>query len=80
LPWMMRRWPNSECSAASMTTSPPRSRPTSKRIRGLLTQIHPALERALGPHLDHLAVADLLTRYPTPAALKTAGRRHIKAD
>ena len=25
---------------------------TSNRIRGLLTQIHPALERALGPHLD----------------------------
>ena len=35
---------------------------TSNRIRGLLTQIHPALERALGPHLDHPAVADLLTR------------------
>jgi transposase len=25
----------------------------SNRIRGLLTQIHPALERAIGPHLDH---------------------------
>lgn len=46
---------------------------TSNRIRGLLTQIHSALERALGPHLDHPAVADLLTRHPTPAALKTAG-------
>ncbi|MBG6185246.1 transposase [Arthrobacter sp. CAN_A214] len=52
---------------------------TSNRIRGLLTQIHPALERALGPHLDHPAVADLLTRYPTPAALKTAGRGHVRA-
>ena len=52
---------------------------TSNRIRGLLTQIHPALERALGPHLDHPAVADLLTRYPTPQALKTAGRGHVKA-
>ncbi len=45
----------------------------SNRIRGLLTQIHPALERPLGPQLDHPAVADLLTRYPTPAALRTAG-------
>jgi len=52
---------------------------TSNRIRGLLTQIHPALERALGSHLDHPAVADLLTRYPTPAALKTAGRGHVRA-
>ena len=26
---------------------------TSNRIRGLLMQIHPALERVLGPHLDH---------------------------
>ena len=52
---------------------------TSNRIRGLLTQIHPALERALGPYLDHPAVADLLTRYPTPAALKTAGRGHVRA-
>ena len=52
---------------------------TSNRIRGLLTQIHPALERALGPHLDHPAVADLITRYPTPQALKTAGRGHVRA-
>ncbi|MBD8045438.1 IS110 family transposase [Arthrobacter sp. Sa2BUA2] len=52
---------------------------TSNRIRGLLTQIHPALERALGPHLDHPAVADLLTRYPTPQALRTAGRGHVRA-
>lgn len=33
---------------------------TSNRIRGLLTQIHPALERVLGPRLDHSAVPDLL--------------------
>lgn len=42
---------------------------TSNRIRGLLTQIHPALERVLGPHLDHPAVLDLLERYPSPAQL-----------
>ncbi|STH73110.1 transposase [Escherichia coli] len=36
----------------------------SNRIRGLLTQIHPALERVLGPRLEHPAVLDLLQRYP----------------
>ncbi len=46
---------------------------TSNRIRGLLTQIHPALERVLGPHLDHPAVLDLLQKYPSPALMKTAG-------
>ncbi len=46
---------------------------TNNRIRGLLTQIHPALERVLGPHLDHPAVLDLLQRYPSPAAMKAAG-------
>lgn len=40
----------------------------SNRLRGLLTQIHPALERVFGPHLDHPAVLDLLQRYPTPGA------------
>jgi transposase len=29
---------------------------TSNRIRGLLTQFHPSLERVLGPRLDHQAV------------------------
>ncbi|WP_028278457.1 IS110 family transposase [Arthrobacter sp. H5] len=45
---------------------------TSNRIRGLLTQIHPALERVVGPHLDHPAMLDLLQHYPSPAAMKTA--------
>ncbi len=50
---------------------------TSNRIRGLLTQIHPALERVLGPRLDHPAVLDLLVRYPSPAALASAGQRRL---
>ena len=50
---------------------------TANRIRGLLTQIHPALERVLGPRLDHPAVLDLLRTWPTPAALRHAGRRRI---
>lgn len=50
---------------------------TSNRIRGLLTQIHPALERVLGPHLDHPAMLDLLQRYPSPAAMKQAGTNRM---
>ncbi|WP_282859927.1 IS110 family transposase [Pseudoclavibacter helvolus] len=46
---------------------------TSNRIRGLLTQIHPALERVLGPHLDHKSVVDLLQRHPAPADLAKLG-------
>lgn len=38
----------------------------SNRIRGLLTQIHPALERVIGPRLDHPVVLDLLQRSPSP--------------
>ncbi|MGG7444141.1 IS110 family transposase [Zafaria sp. J156] len=51
----------------------------SNRLRGLLTQIHPSLERVLGPRLSHPAVTDLLMRYPSPAALKSAGRGHVRA-
>jgi len=50
---------------------------TSNRIRGLLTQIHPALERVIGGHLDHRAMAELLRKYPTPAALAAAGRTRV---
>jgi transposase len=46
---------------------------TGNRIRGLLTQIHPALERVIGPRMDHPAVLDLLQHYPSPAAMKAAG-------
>ena len=37
---------------------------TSNRIRGLLTQIHPALERVIGKHLDHPVMPALLEKYP----------------
>ena len=49
----------------------------SNRIRGLLTQIHPALERVLGPRLDHPAVLDLLERYPAPAQLSSLSERQL---
>ncbi|MFD6273934.1 IS110 family RNA-guided transposase, partial [Nocardia asteroides] len=50
---------------------------TSNRIRGLLTQFHPSLERVLGPRLDHQAVTWLLERHGSPAALRKAGRRRL---
>jgi geranylgeranyl reductase family protein len=50
---------------------------TSNRIRGLLTQFHPSLERVLGPRLDHPAVTWLLERHGSPAALRKAGRRRL---
>lgn len=49
------------------------------RLRGFLTQIHPALERILGPRLGHTAVVTLLTRYPSPTRLRSAGRGHVRA-
>src|SRR6185312_2743018 len=52
---------------------------TSNRIRGLLTQIHPALERVIGEHLDHPAMPELLAKYPTPAALRRAGKARVEA-
>ncbi|GAB3924384.1 IS110 family transposase [Kribbella albertanoniae] len=51
----------------------------SNRIRGLLTQIHPALERALGPKVQHPAVLELLTRFGGPQGLATATRRQLVA-
>ncbi|MTB71818.1 IS110 family transposase [Arsenicicoccus sp. MKL-02] len=47
------------------------------RLHGLLTQIHPALERALGPRLHHKAVLELLARFGGPEGLRTAGRRRL---
>jgi len=52
---------------------------TSNRIRGLLTQIHPALERVLGPRMDHPAVLDLLETWPIPADLTKAGKSKVRS-
>jgi transposase len=49
----------------------------SNRIRGLLTQIHPALERVLGPRVQHKAVLELLSRCGGPAGLRKAGRSKL---
>ena len=41
----------------------------SNRIRGLLTGIHPALERAIGPRIAHPAVLEILSRCGGPRVL-----------
>ena len=52
---------------------------TANRIRGLYTQIHPALETILGPRLKHDAVLEVIAAWPTPTALRKAGRARIDA-
>lgn len=47
------------------------------RLRGLLTQIHPHLERVLGPRLDHPAVLEVLAQHGTPTSLLQAGRDEL---
>lgn len=47
------------------------------RLRDALTSISPALERAVGSRLAHAGVRDLLVKFPTPTALRTAGRARI---
>lgn len=49
----------------------------SNRIRGLLTGIHPALERAIGPRITHPAVLEILSRHGGPTGLRKAGRRRL---
>ncbi|MCX5136480.1 IS110 family transposase [Streptomyces sp. NBC_00340] len=45
------------------------------RLHGLLTQIHPSLERVLGPRLQHPAFLALLQRFGSPSPIRKAGRR-----
>jgi transposase len=49
----------------------------SNRIRGLLRQIHPALERVLGPKIAHPAVLEALSRCGGPAGLRKAGHAKL---
>ncbi|WP_406411327.1 IS110 family transposase [Streptomyces sp. NBC_01614] len=50
---------------------------TANRLRGLLTQIHPSLERVLGPRIQHPAVLRLLDQFGSPARIRKAGRRRL---
>ncbi|MDG4765726.1 IS110 family transposase [Solwaraspora sp. WMMD406] len=47
------------------------------RIRGLLTQIHPPLERVLGPKLQHPAVLEAISRCGGPTGIRKAGRAKL---
>ena len=48
------------------------------RLRDALTSMSPALERAIGTKLGHAGVRDLLAKYPTPTALRSAGKTRIR--
>ena len=47
------------------------------RLRDALTSISPALERAVGSRLAYGGVRDLLVKFSTPTALRSAGRARI---
>lgn len=47
------------------------------RLHGLLSQIHPSLERILGSRLQHPAVLTLLQRFGVSAQIRKAGRRRL---
>jgi hypothetical protein len=52
------------------------------RLHGLLTQIHPSLERVLGPRMQHPAVLTLLEQFGSPAQIRkgrTAAAGHRAA-
>jgi transposase len=51
----------------------------SNRIRGLLTQVHPALERVLGPRVSQKATLALLTKFGGPTGMRAAGRSRLLA-
>lgn len=52
---------------------------TRNRMRGLFTQIHPALETVIGPRLDNRAILEMLKTWPVPAQLRKAGRARVAA-
>ncbi|MDF3313020.1 IS110 family transposase [Rhodococcus sp. T2V] len=66
-------------SSDSTTTLPARPPGSLGRIRGLLTSIHPALERVLGPRIAHPAVLEVLSRCGGPAGIRQAGKRKLTA-
>lgn len=47
---------------------------SANRIRGLYTQIHPALERVLGPWLEHDAVLEARRRLAHPSRSEASGQ------
>lgn len=51
----------------------------SNRIRELLTQVNPGLERVIGPKIQRPAVLEMLTRFGGPTGLAAATRRQLIA-
>jgi len=49
------------------------------RLRDALVSVSPALERAIGSRLHQAGVRDLIAKFPTPTALRAAGRARIIA-
>ncbi len=49
------------------------------RLRDSLVSVSPALERAIGSRLHQAGVRDLVAKFPTPTALRPAGRARITA-
>lgn len=47
------------------------------RLRDLLLQASPTVERVLGDRLGHPAVRALLARYPVPTMMRAAGKRRL---
>ncbi|CSF32005.1 transposase [Shigella sonnei] len=76
----MRRIADLHAGEAKTDARDAQTTQASNRIRGLLTQIHPALERVLGPRLEHPAVLDLLQRYPSPEKLASLGEKKLAAQ
>lgn len=51
---------------------------TTNRLRDALVAISPGLERVVGEKLTQRAVRETLRRWPTPAALRTAGKTRVR--
>lgn len=51
---------------------------TINRLRDAMVAVSPGLERVLGEKLAQQAVREVLRRWPTPTALRTAGRTRVR--
>jgi hypothetical protein len=47
----------------------------SNRLSGLLTQVHPALERVLGPRVSQKATLALIAEFGCPTRMRAAAQR-----
>ena len=50
----------------------------SNRCRDALVAVSPALERAIGDRLGQAGIRDLLAKWPTPTALRQAGKARVR--